>query len=269
MSIRPRRRARFVRVRHRPRPPSPLSRANRPAKHTTHRRGGGAGGGGTTSCRPSKHHRHSHPVKRNSGASPANVWRQPHGGSAASTTAGRTRPGSPITAKQWSQANVWRQPHGGSAASTPAGRTCPGSPITAKQNHRNTRQNAAFASPSHPARVHQPADAGRSPSNTRALPKPASSRTRTTQPRRSFVDRSNRFDAIGFTNTVLGGNRFVRERGCVDRGPALTAWEDGGSAVLQVRSLRAGPCANRPATHSNRHPRMSTPRAINPRTKQP
>jgi hypothetical protein len=145
----------------------------------------------------------------------------------------------------------------------------PRAPITAKQNHRNTRQNAAFASPSHPARVHQPADAGRSPSNTRALPKPASSRTRTTQPRRSFVDRSNRFDAIGFTNTVLGGNRFVRERGCVDRGPALTAWEDGGSAVLQVRSLRAGPRANRPATHRNRHPRMSTPRAINPRTKQP
>jgi len=72
---------------------SPLSRANRPAKHTTHRRGGGAGGGGTTSCRPTKHHRHSHPVKRNSGASQANVWRQPHGRSAASTAAGRTRPG--------------------------------------------------------------------------------------------------------------------------------------------------------------------------------
>jgi hypothetical protein len=75
-----------------PQKKSRLSRANRPAKHTTHRRGGGAGGGGTTSCRPTKHHRHSHPEKRNSGASQANVWRQPHGGSAASTAAGRTRP---------------------------------------------------------------------------------------------------------------------------------------------------------------------------------
>ena len=28
----------------------------------------------------------------------------------------------------------------------------------------------------------------------------------------------------------------MRERGCLDRGPALTAWEDGGNAVLQVGS---------------------------------
>jgi hypothetical protein len=45
LSIRSRRRARFVRVRHRPRPPSPLSRASRCAKHIHRRRGGGAGVG--------------------------------------------------------------------------------------------------------------------------------------------------------------------------------------------------------------------------------
>ena len=45
LSIRSRRRARFVRVRHRPRPPSPLSRASRCAKHEHRCRGGGAGVG--------------------------------------------------------------------------------------------------------------------------------------------------------------------------------------------------------------------------------
>ena len=74
-----------------------------------------------------------------------------------STTTGSLPPGG------GSQANVWREPHGGSVVSTSAGRTRCGCPITAKQNHGNTRQNAAFASPLRPARVHQPADAGRSP----------------------------------------------------------------------------------------------------------
>ena len=33
---------------------------------------------------------------------------------------------------------------------------------------------------------------------------------------------------------AAGGRRIVRELGRLDRGWALTAWEDGGSAVLQV-----------------------------------
>jgi hypothetical protein len=175
-----------------------------------------------------------------------------------------------------SQANVWREPHGGSVASTPAGCTRRGSPITAKRNHGNTRQNVEFARQLRPARVHQPADADRSPVNSRALPKSASSRTRTTWPRQLFVHRSNRWGYVGLTNGAVGGDRFVRERGCLDRGRALTAWEDGGSAVLQAGSSRAGPwpaglraASNRPATHRNRHPRMSSPRTINTRTKQP
>ena len=72
-------------------------------------------------------------------------------------------------------ANVGRQPLGGSVTGTTAGRTRPGSPITAKQNQRNTRQNAAFGSPSRSARVHQPADAGRSPASTWSTALPPSS----------------------------------------------------------------------------------------------
>ena len=149
-----------------PNHPSPLSREIRPAEHNQHKRGGGAGGGGTSSCRPAKSHRHSHPPKPNSCVS---------------------------------QANVWREPHGGRVASAPAGGTQRGSPITAKQNHRNTQQNDPFASRPRPARVHQPADADRSPANTRAFPKPASSRTQTTRPRRLFVNRPNRSIAAGTT----------------------------------------------------------------------
>ena len=44
--------------------------------------------------------------------------------------------------------------------------------------------NRAFASGWRSARVHQPADAGRSPVDSCAFPKPASSRIRTTRPRR-------------------------------------------------------------------------------------
>ena len=102
-----------------------------------------------------------------------------------------------------------------------------------------------FARQLRPARVHQPADADRSPVNSRALPKSASSRTRTTWPRRLFVHRSNRWGAVGLTNGVVGGDRFVRERDCLDRGLALTALEDGGSAVLQAGTSRAGPLARR------------------------
>ena len=40
---------------------------------------------------------------------------------------------------------------------------------------------------------------------------------------------------------AAGGRRIVREPGRLDRGWALTAWEDGGSAVLQVgAACRAG-----------------------------
>jgi hypothetical protein len=146
--------------------PSPLSRETHPAEHNQHSRGGGAGGGGTSSCRTAKSHRHTHPAKPNSCVS---------------------------------QANVWREPHGGRVASAPAGRTRRGSPVTAKQNHRNIRQNDPFASQLRRARVHQPADADRSPANTRALPKPAISRTQTTLPRQSFVNRPNRSIAAGTT----------------------------------------------------------------------
>ena len=84
-----------------------------------------------------------------------------------------------------SQANVWRQPRGGSVVSASAGRTRRGSPITAKQKHGNTRQNAAFASPLRPARVRQPADAGRSPTQPGIAPcgeRPATETTTTRYP---------------------------------------------------------------------------------------
>ena len=37
---------------------------------------------------------------------------------------------------------------------------------------------------------------------------------------------------------AAGGRRIVRELGRLDRAWALTAWEDGGSAVLQVGAAR-------------------------------
>ncbi len=83
-----------------------------------------------------------------------------------------------------SQANVWREPHGGRVARAPAGGTQRGSPITAQQNHRNTRQNNPFASRPRQARVHQPADADHSPTNTRALPNHPSPLSRETRPAR-------------------------------------------------------------------------------------
>ena len=133
---------------------------------------------------------------------------------------------------------------------------------------RKNAVNRAFASGWRPARVHQPADAGRSPDDTQAWPKPARSRTRTTRPGRLFVDRSHRWDAVGLTNRVrrkssCAGARLLGLRA------ARTAWEDGGRAVLQVGSPCAGHCSNRLTIHRNRHPRMSTPRAIDIRTKQP
>ena len=131
------------------RPASPLSRASRCAKHIHRRRGGGAG------------------VGDQQVAVPRDAIDPPTQQNAIRAQARRTC--------RASQANVWRQPHGGSVVSTTAGRTRPGSPITAKQNQRNTRQNAAFASPSRSARVHQPADAGRSPASTWSTALPPSS----------------------------------------------------------------------------------------------
>jgi len=43
-----------------------------------------------------------------------------------------------------SQANVWREPHGGSVGSTPAGRIQYGSAIAAKQNRRTTRHTGGI-----------------------------------------------------------------------------------------------------------------------------
>jgi hypothetical protein len=39
---------------------------------------------------------------------------------------------------------------------------------------------------------------------------------------------------------AAGGRRLVRELGRLERGWVLTAWEDGGSAVLQVGVARRG-----------------------------
>jgi len=82
--------------------------------------------------------------------------------------------------------------------------------------------NRAFASGWRPARVHQPADAGRSPNSCQAWPKPARSRTQTTRPRRLSVHRSNRWDAIRLTNCVrrkssCAGARLLGSRACSDR----------------------------------------------------
>jgi hypothetical protein len=122
-----------------------------------------------------------------------------------------------------SQANVWREPHGGRVASAPAGGTQRGSSITAKQNHRNTQQNDPFASRPRPARVHQPADADRSPANTQALPKPTSYRSQTPRPRQASVNRPNRLAGVGLTNAVLrersicAGVLSFGSRACSDR----------------------------------------------------
>ena len=65
------------------------------------------------------------------------------------------------------------------------------------------------------------------------------------------------------------------ERGGLDRGLALAEWEDGGSAVLQTGSSRAGPSPrikgrlHLPGYSQQPDPRMSAPRTINTSTKQP
>jgi hypothetical protein len=54
-----------------PLPREPLRQTHPPSSR------GRGGGGGTTSCRATRRHRHSHPAKRNSGASSANMSRKP------------------------------------------------------------------------------------------------------------------------------------------------------------------------------------------------
>ena len=72
-----------------------------------------------------------------------------------------------------------------------------GSNATRVSNHGEAESpknavNRAIVSGWRSARVHQPADAGRSPNSCRAWLKPARSRTQTTRPRRLFVHWSNR-----------------------------------------------------------------------------
>jgi hypothetical protein len=81
------------------------------------------------------------------------------------------------------------------------------------KNVDNQGPRGAFASRSRAARLHQPADAGRSPGNSWAFPVPASSRTGTTWPRRLFVGRTDWSRASGLTRACGCSGRQPGERG--------------------------------------------------------